>query len=339
MTSDANLPGSRESRIFRRFFWGTIIILAVALLALVAIAFLRAGQQSVDRSAGTSGFVEDVAPPVVEIEPTRLQKYFERAAADAGESTSAEIDELLDILYDPVYGGIESYVDFHYSVLGEYTELAGAALGTSADAIESKLFGGFPERMEHLGNSIDARFAEALTSALQRELQAEMPEGLSEIPLGPTTQQAIDDTIARVSITAPVGTFMAVFGGVAGIKSISAGIAARVATRVAVKAGAKGVAKGSGILGGAGLGALGGSWAGPPGAAVGGIIGATVTWLAVDAAVINIDEYFNREDFEADLRVMVDEHRDEVRQNLVMALEQKKADTLMNFTLRDRSRE
>jgi hypothetical protein len=91
-------------------------------------------------------------------------------------------------------------------------------------------------------------------------------------------------------------------------------------------------------LGGAGLGALGGSWAGPVGAAAGGAIGGAAAWFAVDAAVITIDEYFNRDDFEADLRVMVDEHRSVVLGHLIRAV-QRKSEDMQIFTLQDLSSE
>src|SRR5690606_21458376 len=182
------------------------------------------------------------------------------------------------------------------------------------------------------------RFADEFRTALMQELEAETPSESSDFRLAPITQRAIEDALARVRVTVPVGTVMATVGGAAAIKAVSAAIAARVATRVAAKAAAKGIAKGTGILGGASLGALSGAWAGPIGAAVGGAIGGVAAWFAVDAAVITIDEYFNRDDFEADLRVMVDEHRNVVRANLISAVE-RKSDDMKNFTLQDLSNE
>lgn len=328
----------RQRKLFARSFWGTIIFLAVASLGLVAIGLLRSDQSTGDLREEPQPVHGEAAVQAVEIEPNTLQAVFERAASIARAETSDAIDPLLDELYEPVYGGVTSYADFHYTVLGEYTELVGAALGTAADAIEDRLYDGFDGRLERVANTLDARFADEFRTALMQKLQAEIPSELSGVPLAPITQRAIEDALARVRVTVPVGTVMATVGGAAAIKAVSAAIAAKVATKVAAKAAGKGVAKGTGILGGAGLGALGGSWAGPVGAAVGGAIGATVAWFAVDAAVITIDEYFSREDFEADLRVMIDEHRSVVRGHLTNALERKSED-MQKFTLKELSSE
>ncbi|TQE97314.1 MAG: hypothetical protein FKY71_16120 [Spiribacter salinus] len=328
----------RQRRLFVRFFWGTIIVLAVASLGLVAIGLLRSDQSTSEVRDDPPPVAEEVAPQEVEIEQSTLQEVFERAARTARDQTSNEIDPLLDELYEPVYGGITSYADFHYTVLGEYTELVGAARGTAAGAIEDRLYDGFDDRLNEVTSTLDERFSDEFRKALMQELENEIPSELADAPLAPITQRAIEDTLARSRVTVPVATVMATVGGAASIKAVSAAIASKVATRVAAKAAGKGVAKGTGILGGAGLGALAGSWGGPVGAAVGGAIGGAASWFAVDAAVVSIDEYFNREDFEADLRVMVDEHRSVVRGHLVSAVQQKSED-MQNFTLQDLSSE
>jgi hypothetical protein len=328
----------RQRKLFARFFWGTIIILAVASLGLVAIGLLRSDQSESDLQGDQQPTREVTAVQEVEIEPNTLQAVFERAARTASAETSHAIDPLLDDLYEPVYGGITSYADFHYTVLGEYAELVGAALGTAADAIEDRLYDGFDDRLERVASTLDARFADEFRTALMQELENEIPSELSDVPLAPITQHAIEDTLARVRVTVPVATVMATVGGAAAIKAVSAAIAAKVATKVAAKAAGKGVAKGTGILGGAGLGALGGSWGGPVGAAVGGAIGGAAAWFAVDAAVVSIDEYFTRDDFEAELRLMIDEHRGVVRGHLTNALKRKSED-MQSFTLKDLSSE
>lgn len=196
----------KERKLFARFLWGTIIVLAAASLALLAIGLLRSDQSTGDlreepRAADRVATVQDV-----EIEPNTLQTMFGRAASIARAETSDEIDPLLDELYEPVYGGITSYADFHYTVLGEYTELVGAALGTATDAIEERLYDGFDDRIERVANTLDARFADEFRTALMQELQAEIPSELYDTPLAPITQRAIEDALARVRLTVPVGT-------------------------------------------------------------------------------------------------------------------------------------
>ena len=72
-----------------------------------------------------------------------------------------------------------------------------------------------------------------------------------------------------------------------------------------------------------------------------GIVGGAAAWFLTDAVVVNIDEYFNREDFEAELRAILDEDRAEKHELLAAALEAKAAtmDALVDqiFKMRDLS--
>ncbi|MBC6437629.1 MAG: hypothetical protein GDA52_05710 [Rhodobacteraceae bacterium] len=150
------------------------------------------------------------------------------------------------------------------------------------------------------------------------------------------TRSAIERSLARARVAEKAATVVVAVGSPAAIKAAAAGIATKVSLAVAAKASIKGVAKGAGLLGGAGIGAAAGSWLGPPGAVVGGLIGAWTALFGVDMAVVRIDAYFNRDEFEAELREMVDEHRREVRAHLIQAVN-RKAEDMKSFTLQERS--
>ena len=64
------------------------------------------------------------------------------------------------------------------------------------------------------------------------------------------------------------------------------------------------------------------SWSGP-GAAACGVVGAVAAWLVTDAVIINLDEYFNRDEFEAELRQIIGEDRAEKKLLLEAALKEK----------------
>ncbi|MFT5365034.1 MAG: hypothetical protein ACI9VX_002673, partial [Dinoroseobacter sp.] len=65
---------------------------------------------------------------------------------------------------------------------------------------------------------------------------------------------------------------------------------------------------------------------GPIGAAVGGAGGFIVGWLATDYAVIKLDELFNREEFEAEIRAMIGAERAALRTILIAQIESKRSD-------------
>ena len=116
-----------------------------------------------------------------------------------------------------------------------------------------------------------------------------------------------------------------------------------MATKIAAKAAIKGVAKGGSVLAAAGSGALICSWSGP-GAALCGIVGGTAAWFLTDAAIVNIDEYYNRAEFEAELRMIIDGDK-RAKEVMIEAALARKASTmdeasdriLEEFTLRDLS--
>lgn len=50
-----------------------------------------------------------------------------------------------------------------------------------------------------------------------------------------------------------------------------------------------------------------------------GAIGGIGTWLLADAAIVNLDEFFNRDEFEGTLRDLVDQHKAETKQRILQA--------------------
>ena len=173
-------------------------------------------------------------------------------------------------------------------------------------------------------------FSEEFQNFLDEEIQKSIMEGSDENlssrpsmePLGPLTEAARNDFLNRATISVPLATVAATLAGSGALATVSSVIAAKLAAKIGVKAAAKGVAKGGGVLAGAGGGALACSWSGP-GAIACGAIGGIAAWLITDAIVVNIDEYFNRDDFEVELRVLIDEDRATMTLRLESALQEK----------------
>ena len=99
---------------------------------------------------------------------------------------------------------------------------------------------------------------------------------------------------------------------VAGTKSF------HVASALLAKLVAKSAVKGGGILAGAGAGTVICSPAGP-GALVCGAIGGLIAWLAVDKAVIELDEALNRDVFEDDMHAAITAQQQQLKAALQQA--------------------
>lgn len=307
-SSNATRDYKRNSRISSRSFWVAVFLLAFATLALAAFGSLRSRDPSPN--------------PEVEINLTVLEVILSSVAMDARATVENDIDAALDTVYAPAYDAIPAYVDFHYSVFGEYVELAEAATGQMSEALYARLFDGFEERMVNAADIIDKQYVDEYTRLLRQRIDEETSLDGIPMPLGKMTEAVVQDAIARAHTTVPLATVAAGVAGSGSLRAVSAAIGKKLAAKIASKAAAKGLVKGGSMLTGASGGALLCWWTGP-GAVLCGIAGGTAAWFLTDAVIINIDEFFSRDEFEAELRAMLDEDRAVRRSILLSALADK----------------
>ena len=236
-----------------------------------------------------------------------------RAADDA---TLAQLDRQLDAVYAPVYAAVPAYADFHFSVLGQYVEIGAILSADLAQGMEDRLFAGFDDRLTAASSALDATWNARFQAALVGALGSGLPPHLSLPPVGQIVRAEVLD---RVAVSAPLAAAGATLAGRAGAR-----IAARTITRALVttmgKLAAKSAARGTGAGAAAGAGAAVGALAGPVGAVAGGVIGGAAAWFGIDFAAVRLDEYLNRDSFEADLVGLIDAQRAATRADLAAAL-------------------
>lgn len=104
-----------------RWFWGTIVLLLVITISLELFATWQAGRQGVANGSGSS--VDQTGTNAKQVE-----QWFNTAGEEAVK-VREQIRGRLDEAYAPVYAGIPKYMDFHYSLTGEWLELGSAAMG------------------------------------------------------------------------------------------------------------------------------------------------------------------------------------------------------------------
>ena len=312
----------QNGRNASRSFWATVFFLAAVTMVMTAVGRFHPAD------------TPSLQP--VELPQTVIEMLLSDTAIAAKEIVAPDIDALLDSVYGPSYAAIPEYATFHYSVLGEYIELTEAVIGQMSEGLHDRLFDGFEQRLADAVSHLDQRYVEAYHSILQEQISNLLTKEGTSLPLGEVTDAVLQDAVARVKTTLPLATVTAGIVGSGSLKAISATIATKLAAKIAAKASAKGVIKGGSVFAGAGGGALLCSWSGP-GAVVCGAVGGTIAWLLTDAIVVNIDEYFNRDEFESDLQAILDEDRAEKRDLLAAALEEKAAVMDEIFTMRDLS--
>lgn len=288
------------------YFWATILVLVTVTLALVALAILRP--------------LPDTAtppPPTISLTQERLGQIETRARQAGARAVVANLDPAIERLFIPVHAAIPAYADFHYSVWGQYAELLAAGAETLGieeeigSLMRQHLFAGFEDRHSAEIAQLSEIYRTAVTDAFTREGE-KLAEATGQ-PLTDAVARSLHDAQRRMLVTAPLASVSAAVAVTAIVKPIAKKIVATTAT----KAAAKGLGKAGGIGGAATAGAIAGSSLGPLGTVIGGIGGGIAGWLAVDYAIVKLDEYFNRDEFEAELARAIDEQKAAMRRSIL----------------------
>lgn len=298
-----------------RWFWGSIILMAVASIALSTAASLRLGNNNPESQNPAQIISGGKSNAAFEQSASELESSLSKANKIALEAVMLQIGPLLDAAYQPAYNAIPSYANFHYSVWGEYAELGASALGDVGVKLQEILFVGLDVRLREVSLDLDHSF----NSRFEMELNASTADGGSAGPLlGPLSRLAIQDAKTRMAITLPISTAAAI-GTAATINVVATVMAKKIAAKLAIKAAAKTGGKWAAAGTGAGVGGAACWWAGP-GAGLCAAVGGVGAWIVADYGIVKLDEYWNREEFEADLRGMIDEQKASHKAALAQAL-------------------
>jgi hypothetical protein len=282
-----------------RWFWGTIVILLFVTVSLELFAIWQAGRHGRENSSGS--FADQR-----ETNATKVEQWFNTAGEEA-EKVREQIYGLVDEAYAPVYVGIPKYMDFHYSLTGEWLELGSAAMGNLGSGLEEHLFDGFDSRVSAVSEHLALEFDQRIWAALDEAMAAE-PGGAEAF--GPVVARALRDSQERMKKT--TGAVGVTLVGGATLKAFTTAFAKKLSIKLAAKVGTKTGMKWAAAGTGAAASAGACSWAGP-GAAACAVVGAAIAWAATDMAMIKLDEYVTRDDFERDLRMLIDDHKKETQ--------------------------
>lgn len=225
--------------------------------------------------------------------------------------TDKAIHEEIDLAFEPIYSGVPEFLDWHYSVLGQYQQLSAAVLGELESEAKSRLFSGVNERLESASEKIDGVFEDEFLSLISAKIQdeAQTVDEAARATYESLLNEAMSDSIQRFSSSAPfsvaaVSEFIrnkAVFDGIAkeAVKKIAAAVVKKAATSAAAKTVGGGVAAGTAVP--------------APGI---GIIGAVAAWLGIEAVQVKLDEYWNRDEFEQELITLIDKAKADLKTDM-----------------------
>ena len=315
--------GSISNKKFWQAFWGTIIILLIIYFSAVHKANVISKVKATEDGKHVVLYAE-----IAEVWEKNAPNIFGSISDELGSKAKSEIntliDQKIDAVFDPVFGQIPKVADFHYSVTGEYSEIIAALGGEMGNRVQEILFTqvGFESNLQSEFTAITNISQEKISDAMGRvNANIQNKIGLSNDDMNiltKTLRLTIQDVKNRFSGLA----YSTIRGGGVTLGLTAAGtvlsktMGKKLAVKVAAKTSVKISAKAGGVLGGAGTAASICAAGGPVAAAACGVAGGVAAWFAVDKFIVEIDEHFNRDGFEQELRSMVYEQKQKIKNGL-----------------------
>ncbi len=252
------------------------------------------------------------------------------------ETSLDQLRKTTDLGFKQMIDNVDDYLDWYYSLPGEYERIValatgvlenwmaeklqsylmkGNAFGPVQQSIEDVLHNNLQLRAEHL-QKVERILSENRVDRIDNsQLDIVRQASLSALK-EPPTHSVIVNLENRMLISGGIGTAGAITGAIAGK------ITAKVAGKGIIKLGAQALIK---VTAGKAVSALGGAAAGAAtgmalgsfipgigtaiGAAIGGIIGGITIGLTVEKLLLMLEEAFSREEFKQQILEAIEEER------------------------------
>lgn len=213
------------------------------------------------------------------------------------------IDINIDNAFAPMENNVDLFLDFHYSVLGSYTELGAATINKIEATIEKKLVNSdFKVKMNEAFERVDSKFDDGVKNHLD-VIHRSAIVGVN-LELNKKILKKLEKDINNLTLKKKRK-----LDDAAGVGFVPK-IVKKISTKIAVKA--TGIIVTSvtdvGAFTTVGTAALAGSACGPLVWVCSPLFAATA-WLTSDAITVSVDEHFNREEFKNSILEMINEEK------------------------------
>lgn len=314
-----------KSEGFEKYFWGTLIVLIMGYVILTLSAKINTDdiKQITNKEPLIIKYIEVPSDKIKENLTANQQQILENFQQQV-EKINNSIDKEVDtIFHETINKNIDTYLDFHYSVFGSYSELFTMASDSNYEQfIREKLLGtDFNKQIEKATENITNVYKNSLNEH-QDFITKTATEGV-DLQLNSKALERIKSDINNNLLGQEVK--LGVIGGAISVK-ITSLILARVGTKVAVKTSAKVATKMAGAGGGATAGGFAGLACGPGAAIcspVGAVIGAVGVWIATDVAINTADEKLYREELKKEILNVINEEKQKIKNEYISVLNPK----------------
>ena len=304
---------------FAKLFWGTILLFVIAYITLISLSSLNSkSEKEQNTTTPLKSIVKEIEFIVhsdkikQNIENNITKEAIKKSLQKNIDILTQSIDSELNFTFLSVENNIDNFLDFHYSVLGEYIELGAMASGNVAKTIEDKLFPKeFTLRTQKALESINLQYKQRvsehfalidseLTKDVNLELNSKIIEDLQKnITNNMKIQSGKLASLVTIAIVPTIAKVISV--------KIAAISSSKIALKVSTKLASKSAAAATGLASGAICGPA--FWICSP-------IAAATLWFGTDAIVNSINEIYNREEFKQDIVKALSKKQEELKKEL-----------------------
>lgn len=268
--SDLDIKKNKSTlSVFEKYFWGTTIVLAIVVFSLILLG---------SKAKESSIYVPNVNTKIFSL-------------------VDANIDKAFINIYEE---GVDRFLDFHYSVVGEYTEMAGAISPDLIDVASKKLLGdNFDTVLQGAQNNIELEYQKRIRQHIDESMDINSNNAMLEQNI----KNILNDEVKK-DLTFQSGKFGTVIGlrliGPQIIKSVGSKILTKVVVKTTVKTLTSGGAAVAGVA------------CGPFVVVCAPVIAVTV-WFGSDAIILYIDERNNREELKKQIIKEIDKSKNKLK--------------------------
>ncbi len=277
----------KKQKRYSYIFWGCLIVLFVVYFSVKFFAYSEPSQEAkADKPKKLFKYVEKILPTDIIKDNIDSHQAEINAALNSGiEEMNSVINTQIDGFFDIVEYNVDKFLDWHYSIKGDYSELAlfiAKKTGLNAEdalfnKLQEKLLGAdYKQRLKTMTDNISDAFI-SLLHQHKKDTEKIATQGVAGISQVAESLKNIDDRIER-DLNLKMG-FAATIGATASVhaSALMKRLAPKLVKRLGTKLGAKFLAK--------------------FGIAVGGVLSA----LGADVAFNYIDEWLHRDDFKREI--------------------------------------
>ncbi|BAW39096.1 putative uncharacterized protein [Helicobacter pylori] len=296
----------KKNKEGRKYIYIIIIIIILFMLYPILSSITYDEPSQAIKTAHTKTILEILPDPISDLIKNNLDSHQQEISdllSSSKDKMYSKVDAQIDNLFDPIENNVDKFLDWHYSLKGNYSELALLVAKKLDLSVEDALFNklqekflgaDYKQRLKTMTDNISDAFISLLRQH-KKDTEKIATQGVADIPQVVESLKNIDDQIERdlklkMRFAAAIGATAGVGAGKL-MKRLVPKLVEKLGTKLGAKVGAKFLAK--------------------FGIAVGGVL----STLGADVALNYIDEWLHRDEFKKEILNNINEMKKNLKES------------------------